>query len=106
MQELLWFFDRFMNIEGTAVNDAVLVDPETTEWLASQRDDGPAHPPIFGHTKEINLLEMVIEAQAGKTVFKRPKIPGLELRTKRKIAKTKSSVAAAQERNRKKKESQ
>lgn len=104
MQELLWFFDRFMNIEGTATNEAVLLDPETIEWLANQRDEAPKPPPIFGHTQDINLMKMGIEASAGKSLFKRPVIPGLELRTQRKIIKTRNSVAAAQERNRKKKE--
>jgi hypothetical protein len=100
----LWFFDRFMNTEGTAVNEAVLLDPETIEWLAAQRDSGPTPPPIFGHTQQVNLFKTLIEATAGRSLFKRPVIPGLELRTQRKIAKTKSSVLAAQERNRKKKE--
>lgn len=99
----MWFFDRLLNMEGTAVNEAVLLDPETIEWLANQRDDGPTPPPIFGHTQQVNLMKMAIEVQTGKSM-KRPVIPGLELRVKRKIIKTNKSVAAAQERNRKKKE--
>lgn len=90
-----------MNIEGTAVNEAVLLDPETIEWMASrsERDDGPSRPRIFGHTKEINLMMMQIEVQTGKP-FKRPLIPGLEMRTQRIVLRTKDAVARAQERNR------
>ncbi len=93
-----------MNIEGTAVNEAVLEDPETIEWMAqrSDRDDGSYRPRIFGHTKEINLLMMQIEVATGKPM-KRPLIKGLERRQQRIVKKTKSAVAAAQERNRKKK---
>lgn len=91
-----------MNIEGSAVNEAVLIDPETVEWMSQQPSERGAHRPrIFGHTKEINLLMMQIEVATGKPM-KRPAIPGLELRTNRVIAKTKDAVAAAQERNRKK----
>lgn len=103
MTELLWFFDRLMNLEGTATNEAVLHDPETIEWMARQPEERSFKPPIFGHTKEINLLMMAIEVQTGKPM-KRPVIPGLELRLKRKIIKTKASVAKAQELNRLKKQ--
>lgn len=88
-----------MNIEGTAVNEAVLLDPETIEWMASQdADRGPYRPPIFGHTKEINLLMMQIEVATGKPM-KRPSIPGIELRTRRKVNKTKDAIALALERS-------
>lgn len=100
--ELLDFFDRLINIEGSATNEAVLEDPETIEWMAKQPDKGSHRPSIFGHTREVNLMMMAIEVHTGKQM-KRPVIPGLELRTKRKILKTKDSVARAQERNRLKK---
>lgn len=90
-----------MNIEGTAVNEAVLEDPETIEWMAARswRDNAPSRPRIFGHTKEINLMMMQIEVQTGKP-FKRPLIKGLELQTQRMVIRTKDAVARAQERNR------
>lgn len=99
MTELLGFFDTLMNLEGSKTNEAVLHDPETIEWMAKQPEQRSYKPPIFGHTKEVNLMMMAIEVQTGKSM-PRPVIPGLELRTKRKIIKTKVSVAQAQERNR------
>lgn len=93
------FFDRLMNIEGSAVNEAVLLDPETIEWMASQEADrGVYRPPIFGHTKQISLMMTQIEVATGKPM-KRPLIPGFELRTKRKVNKTKDVVYAALERS-------
>lgn len=100
--ELLEFFDRLVNIQGSAVNEAVLEDPETIEWMAKQPEPRSHRPPIFGHTKEVNLMMMAIEVQTGKSM-KRPVIPGTELRIQRNIIRTKDAVAAAQELNRKKK---
>jgi hypothetical protein len=105
LPELLSFFDRLVSIEGSAINEAVLEDPETIEWMALQPDERHYRPPIFGHTKEINLMMTGIEAKLGKKIFPRPLIKGLELKKQRKIIKTKDAVAAAQERNRKKKRS-
>lgn len=91
-----------MNIEGSATNEAVLLDPETVEWMAHQPPDrGAYRPRIFMHTREVSLMMMQIEVATGKPM-KRPLIPGLELRTSRTIVKTKDAVAAAQERSRKK----
>lgn len=98
----MWFFDRLMNTQGSAVNEAVLEDPETIEWMAAQSEPKSSRPPIFGHTKEIDLMMMGIEVHAGKRM-PRPSIPGLELRTQRVIIRTKDRVAEAQERNRRKK---
>lgn len=87
-----------MNIEGTAVNEAVLLDPDTIEWMAAQEEErGNPRPRIFGHTKEISLMMTQIEVATGKPL-KRPLIPGLHLRTKRKISKTKDAVSSALER--------
>lgn len=106
MDELLSFFDRLMNIKGTAVNEAVLEDPETVEWMASLPETRGSHrPPIFGHTEERDLMMTAIEAQVGKKIFSRPLIKGLALRTQRKVIKTKDAVAAAQARNKAKKRS-
>lgn len=100
--ELLDFFDILINIEGSKVNEAVLEDPETIEWMSNQSESHRSNrPPIFGHTKEINLLMMQIEVQTGKEM-KRPLIRGLQLRTQKKIIRTKDAVAAAQELNRRK----
>lgn len=91
-----------MNIEGSATNEAVLLDPETVEFMSQQpADRGQYRPRIFGHTREVNLMMMQIEVQTGKAM-KRPYIPGLELRTQKVISKTKNAIAAAQERARKK----
>jgi hypothetical protein len=101
--ELLGFFDRLMNIKGTAVNEAVLEDPETIEWMASLPESrGSNRPPIFGHTEERELMMTAIEAQVGKKIFSRPLIKGLALRTQRKVIKTKDAVAAGQARNKSK----
>jgi len=94
------FFDRLMNIEGSATNEAVLLDPETVEWMSRQPPDrGAYRPRIFGHTREVSLMMMQIEVATGKPM-KRPLIPGLELRTSRTIIKTKDAIAAAQKRSR------
>ena len=83
------------------MNEAVLLDPETIEWMASQPDArGSGRPRIFGHTREVNLMMMQIEVATGSPM-KRPVIPGLELRKQRNIRRTKDAVAAAMERNRK-----
>lgn len=100
MGELLGFFNTLMNIQGSKTNEAVLQDPETIEWMASQKGDSDSGVPIFGNTEIVSLLKTLIEVQAGKELYPRPKIPGLELRKRRKIAKTKSSIEKAQERAR------
>lgn len=98
--EFLGFFDRLINIEGSALNEAVLLDPETVEYMAGLEDErGQSRPRIFGHTREINFAMMQIEVHTGKP-FKRPLIPGLELRKNRQIQRTKNAVAAALERSR------
>ncbi|MBB5167203.1 hypothetical protein HNP02_007192 [Mycobacterium sp. AZCC_0083] len=94
-----------MNIPGSLTNEAVLTDPETIEWMGSRKDsdDGPRRPRIFGHTETISLLKTLIELQIGKQL-PRPIIPGLELRTQRKIIKTVSAVEAAQKRSQRNRE--
>jgi hypothetical protein len=101
---LLDFFNTLMNISGTMTNEAVLEDPETIEYMASrtERDDGPPKVRIFGHTEQISLLKTLVEVKIGKEL-PRPKIPGLELRLKKKIARTNNAVALAQARARKRK---
>jgi hypothetical protein len=94
-----------MNIEGSAISEAVLLDPETIKWMASQDDArGDSRPRLFGHTREINLQMMQIEVATGKPM-KRPLIPGLEMRKNRKIKRTKDAVAAALERSRNRQQS-
>lgn len=105
MDELLRFFDVLMNIQGSKTNEAVLEDPITIEWMASRKDRDDVHrTPIFGHTETIALLKTLVDIGAQKEITSRPKIPGLELRLKRKIAKTNSSIEKAQERDRKRRE--
>lgn len=103
MGELLGFFNTLMNIQGTKTNEAVLNDPETIEWMASGSDKDDGKIPIFGHTEIVSLLKSLIEVQTGKEL-PRPVIPGLELRIQRKIKRTHSAVAKAQERARKSRE--
>lgn len=100
MSELLLFFDTLMNITGSMTNEAVLEDPQTIEWMGSRKesDDGPGKVRIYGHTETISLLKTLVEVKVGKSL-PRPVIPGLELRLNKKIAKTHSSVEAAQKRN-------
>jgi hypothetical protein len=84
-----------MNIEGSATNEAVMLDPQTIEWMSKQPADRGVHRPrIFGHTREVSLLMMQIEVATGKPM-KRPEIPGLKLRTDLKVSKTKDAIAAA-----------
>lgn len=100
MEELLGFFNTLMNIAGTMTNEAVLEDPETIEYMGSRQaaDDGPSKVRIFGHTETVSLLKTLIEVKVGKEL-PRPKIPGLELRLSRRIAKTNRAVSAAQDRS-------
>ncbi|APQ42134.1 tail assembly chaperone [Mycobacterium phage Aziz] len=102
MEELMQFFDTLMNISGTMTNEAVLLDPQTIEWMGSRKDtdDGPHKVRIFGHTELVSLVKNLIELQTGKQM-PRPVIPGLALRLQRKIIKTHNAVADAQERARK-----
>ena len=81
-------------------NEAVLLDPDTIEWMGSKSDadDGPKRVRIFGHTETISLLKALIEVQTGKAM-PRPTIPGLELRVQRKVIKTNDVVRRAQQRN-------
>lgn len=105
VEELLYFFDVLMNLTGTMTNEAVLTDPETIEYMGSRKDsdDGPHKPRIFGHTETISMLKTLAELQIGKAL-PRPVIPGLELRTKRKIQRTLSAVEKAQERSKRNRE--
>lgn len=99
MEELLGFFETLMNLEGSLTNEAVHLDPETIELLGSRRDtdDDPRRVRLFGFTKEISLLQTQVEVAIGKSL-PRPKIPGLELRVQRNIARTNNAVSRAQER--------
>lgn len=100
LSELLGFFDRLINIEGTALNEAILLDPETVEWMANQpADRGVYRPRIFGHTRQVSLMMSQIEIATGKAL-PRPVVPGLKARTERKVNKTKSVVSAALDRAR------
>lgn len=105
MEELLYFFDTLMNMPGTMINEAVLDDPQTVEWMGSQKDsdDGPRRVRLFGHTEQISLLKTLIEVNTGKPL-PRPKIKGLELRKQRNINKIRNTVDAALERARARKE--
>ena len=104
MEELFEFFDTLVNWQGSKTNEAVLEDPEVIEHMASMKDDGRRTTPIFGQTEIVSLLKTLIDVTAGKEVMPRHKIPGLELRLDRKIAKTHSSIEKAQERARKRTE--
>jgi hypothetical protein len=104
MGELLGFFDVLMNIPGSKTYEAVLENPDTIEWMAAQKDSGSRKVPLFGHTEIVSLLKTLIDVTAGQETMSRPKIPGHELRTQRKIKKTNNSVAQAQERARKRDE--
>lgn len=104
MEELLGFFDILMNVRGSKTNEAVLEDPETVEQMAAQKEPARRKTPLFGYTEIHDLLQTLIEVQAGQEIFPRPKIPGQELRLKRHISKTLSSVEKAQERSRKRRE--
>lgn len=101
MEELFGFFDALINIQGTKLNEAVLNDPEVIEWMASIKDDRRRTVPIYGQTEIVSLLKTLIDVTAGDDIMPRHKIPGHELRLNRHVAKTTSSVAKAQERDRK-----
>ncbi|ALF00553.1 tail assembly chaperone [Mycobacterium phage SlimJimmy] len=99
LEELLGFFETLMNMPGSLTNEAVLLDPETIEWMGSSKDsdDGSKRPRIFGHTELVSLIKTGIYLASGQQL-PRPVIPGLELRTQRKVLRIQNSVSAAQDR--------
>jgi len=96
--QFLRFYDQLAQLEGSAVFEAQLLDPEVIEEMASMKNPPKASPPrLFGFTKEYSalrdLLDQQIASRGGKKFAPRPKIPGLELRWKRKDSALASTVS-------------
>jgi hypothetical protein len=96
--QFLRFYDTLASLEGSAVFEAQLLDPDVIEEMASMKNPPKASPPrLFGWTKEYaalrDLLDQTIAGQGGKKFTPRPRVPGLELRWKRKDEKLHDTVA-------------
>lgn len=92
-REFLMLVQRLAELDGTATQESVLHDPVVMEWMSKQRQTGSSKPRLWGYTKEIALLSTLIDAEVGKTVMKRPDIPGEVLRQKMTQNKLKSTLS-------------
>lgn len=70
----------------------MLHDPEVVEWMAKQKPMPGRKPRLWGYTKEIALLSTLIDAEVGKSIMKRPDIPGEKLREKNQQNKLKNTL--------------
>lgn len=93
-REFFRLFKRFTDIDGSAIQESVLLDPDVIEEMSQQKVVQGGRPRIWKHTYEIGLYEMMIEAKVGKPIFKRPLIPGHELRDARNIQKLNDTLAS------------
>lgn len=96
--QFLRFYDRLAQLEGSAVFEAQLLDPDVIEEMASMKDLPKASPPrLWGWTREYSalrdLLDQNIASRGGKKFAPRPKVPGFELRWQRKDKKLHNTVA-------------
>lgn len=73
---------RLAELDGSATQESVLHDPSVVKWMAEQRPVSGGKPRLWGFTKEVGLLSTLIDAEVGKSVMKRPDIPGEKLREK------------------------
>jgi hypothetical protein len=84
---------RLAELDGTATQESVLHDPPVVEWMSKQRQTGSGKPRLWGYTKEVALLSTLIDAEVGKTIMKRPDIPGDTLRQKNTQINLKSTLS-------------
>jgi hypothetical protein len=84
---------RLTDTDGSALQESMLHDPVVAEWMSKQRRTGSGKPRLWGYTKEVALLSTLIDAEVGKTVMKRPDIPGEVLRQKRTQTNLKNTLS-------------
>jgi hypothetical protein len=80
-------------VDGTLTQESVLHDPVVVKWMAEQKPSNGAHPRLWRFTREISMLSTLIDAEIGKTVMKRPEIPGDKLREKNNQNKLRSTLS-------------
>lgn len=95
--QFLRFFDRLLQLEGSAVLEAYLNDPEVIEEMASEKKP-PARgkPRLWGFTREYaalrDLCDQLIAQRGGTKFVPRPEIPGLRARWDRKDSALQNTV--------------
>lgn len=98
-EQFLRFFDRLLQLEGSAVLEAYLNDPDVIEEMASAKDlpRGRKKPRIWRHTNYYGALrdicDQLIISRGGKQLLPRPEIPGMKERWARKDTKLRDTVA-------------
>jgi hypothetical protein len=92
-QEFLILVQRLAELDGTATQESVLHDPPVVKWMSEQRQTGGGKPRLWGYTKEVALLSTLIDAEVGKSIMKRPDIPGDVLRQKNVQNKLKNTLS-------------
>ncbi len=96
--QFLFFYDYLAQLEGSAVFEAQLLDPDVIEEMARSKERYRASSPrLFGWTKEYSaqrdILDQLIASRGGQKFVPRPKIPGFELRVKKQNEALKATVA-------------
>jgi hypothetical protein len=80
--QFLRFFDRLLNVEGSAVLEAYLHDPEVIDEMAKSGGSRhkPKPPSLFGWTATLAALrdiqDQLIASRGGSKFVPRPEIPG------------------------------
>lgn len=92
-REFLSLAHLLAQVDGTLTQESVLHDPEVVKWMAEQRNHGSGKPRLWRFTREVSLLTTLIDAEVGKTVMKRPDIPGDKLREKNNQNKLRGTLA-------------
>lgn len=96
-EQFLRFTDRLLQLEGSAVLEAYLNDPEVIEEMANVKDrPKPSKPRLWGFTSMYSairdLQDQMIASRGGTKFVPRPEIPGWRERWRRKDAKLQNTV--------------
>lgn len=95
--QFLRFFDRLLQVEGTAVADAYLHDPDVINEMAKKDPPKGGTPSLFGWTPVISALkdihDQLIASKGGTKFVPRPAIPAYRERQRRKDTKLTSTVS-------------
>lgn len=96
--QFLRFFDRLLQLEGSAVLEAYLNDPEVIEEMAKSKDrTRVSKPRLWRYSQEFaalrDLCDQMIASRGGSKFVPRPEIPGHAERWRRKDSKLSATVA-------------
>lgn len=96
--QFLRFFDRLLQVEGSAVVHAYLNDKDVIDQMAKQDPPKPGKPSLFGWTTELSALkdiqDQMIASRGGSHFVPRPDIPGLKERWRRKDTALTKTIAS------------